>query len=62
MTLAHTRNDVLGLEYRNLTGEEISRIGALKELGQELILLMAATGQSREMDVALTRLEEAVIW
>ncbi len=54
--------DVFGLEYRPLSGDEITRIGALKEMGMEMLELMQATGDSREMEAARTRLEEAVIW
>lgn len=54
--------DVLGIAYRPMSGPELDRIHAFKEMGMEMIDLMRATGRSRELDLAQTRLEEAVFW
>lgn len=54
--------DVLGISYRPMSGPEVDRIHAFKEMGMEMLDLMRQTGSSRELDLAQTRLEEAVSW
>lgn len=54
--------DILGVEYRQMSGAELNRIHALKEMGMEMLDLMREAGSSRELDLAQTRLEEAVFW
>ena len=54
--------DIFGIECRHFSGAEIDRIHAFKELAAEMLMLINATGTSRELEAAQTRLEEAVIW
>ena len=54
--------DVLGISYRPMSGPEVNRIHAFKEMGTEMLDLMRETGSSRELELAQTRLEEAVFW
>ena len=54
--------DIFGIECRHFTGAEINRIHEMKEAAAELLALIRASGRSRELEAAQTRLEEAVIW
>ena len=54
--------DVLGISYRTMSGSEVDRIHSFKEMGMEMLELMRGTGRSRELELAQTRLEEAVFW
>ena len=54
--------DVLGISYRPMSSPEVNRIHAFKEMGMEMLDLMRETGSSRELELAQTRLEEAVFW
>ena len=48
--------------YRLLTDEEKARIDAIKVKAGELHELVAALGQTRELSLAKTKIEEAVMW
>ncbi|MGH1577720.1 DUF7681 family protein [Planktotalea sp.] len=49
-------------QYRVLSDEEKARMAALKTKGQELLDLIAESGGSRELSIARTKTEEAVMW
>lgn len=55
-------NNVLRHEYRELTVEEKLQMKALKDAGQKLLSLIDHCGSSRELSLAKTKTEEAVMW
>jgi len=57
-----TVNNVVRHEYRVLTDTEKSHMKAVKDMGQAFIYYCTATGHSREMSLAITKMEEAVMW
>lgn len=48
--------------YRVLSDEEKAAMAAIKTKGQELLDLIAGLGGSRELSIARTKTEEAVMW
>lgn len=56
------RNDVVRHEYRILSEEEKMQVKELKDLGADFIALCQKTGKSRELSLAVTKMEEAVFW
>ena len=59
---ARTTNNIMRHEYRVLTDAEKATMKALKDKGLELLDLIEAAGQSRELSIAKTKTEEAVMW
>lgn len=57
-----TVNNVMRHEYRVLSDEEKAQMKALKDKGLELHTLIESIGQSRELSLAKTKAEEAVMW
>lgn len=57
-----TVNNTLRHQYRILSDEEKARMAAIKDKGQELLDLIAECGNSRELSIARTKTEEAVMW
>lgn len=57
-----TVNNVMRHAYRVLSDEEKSQMQALKDKGLELHQLIESIGKSRELSLALTKTEEAVMW
>jgi hypothetical protein len=57
-----TVNNVVRHEYRVLTDTEKSEMKAVKDQGLELIDLLNAIGNCRELSIAKTKIEEAVMW
>jgi hypothetical protein len=57
-----TVNNVMRHEYRVLTDEEKLLMQALKDKGLELHELIEKVGDSRELSLAKTKTEEAVMW
>lgn len=57
-----TTNNTMRHQYRVLTDEEKARMQAIKDKGQELFDLIESCGQSRELSIAKTKTEEAVMW
>jgi hypothetical protein len=55
-------NNTVRHDYRVLSDAEKSSMVAIKDKGLEFIELCKATGQSREMSLAITKAEEAVMW
>jgi hypothetical protein len=59
---ARTVNNVMRHEYRVLSDEEKNAMRAVKDLGFELHNLIDSIGSSRELSIAKTKIEEAVMW
>lgn len=59
---ARTVNNVVRHEYRVLTDLEKAQMKEIKDMGLEFIRYCDATGHSREMSLAITKIEEAVMW
>lgn len=57
-----TANNTMRHKYRVLSDEEKAQMGAIKDKGLELLELIDATGSSRELSIAKTKTEEAVMW
>lgn len=55
-------NNVVRHEYRILTDEEKSAMREIKDLGLAFISRVNALGKSRELSLAITKAEEAVMW
>lgn len=48
--------------YRELTAEEHKLVAEVKDLGEQLHAKFSALNPSRELSIAKTKLEEAVMW
>lgn len=64
---ARTVNNVMRHQYRVLTDAEKAQMQAIKDKGLELFELIQSLAPikglgSRELDIAATRTEEAVMW
>lgn len=59
---ARVENSPMPHSYRVLNEEEKARMTAIKCKGQELLDLIAECGGSRELSLARTKTEEAVMW
>lgn len=59
---ARTVNNVMRHAYRVLSDDEKAAMQKLKDMGLELHEYVAGLGQSRELAVAKTKIEEAVMW
>lgn len=57
-----TTNNVVRHEYRTLTDEEKAQMKRIKDLGRDLIEALDEIGQSRELSLAKTNAEQAVMW
>lgn len=55
-------NNVVRHEYRTLTPEEKESMRALKDAGLVFIQLCEGLGKSRELSLAITNAEQAVMW
>lgn len=55
-------NNVMRHNYRVLTEMEKVHMQAIKDQGLEFYNLLTHIGTSRELSLALTRIEEAVMW
>lgn len=55
-------NNVMRHEYRVLTDEEKQNMQAVKDLGADLYAYIGTIGESRELSLAKTKVEEAVMW
>lgn len=55
-------NNVMRHEYRVLSDDEKQMMQAIKDRGLELHELIESIGQSRELAIAKTKTEEAVMW
>lgn len=59
---ARTVNNVMRHQYRVLSDVEKQRMQAIKDKGLELHELITGIGRSRELSLAATKTEEAVMW
>jgi hypothetical protein len=57
-----TANNVVRHEYRVLTDKEKGEMKRLKDLGLDFINACNEVGKSREMSLAITNAEQAVMW
>jgi len=57
-----TKNNVVRHEYRVLSDDEKEQMKRIKDLGLELIRAIDDQGGSRELSLAKTKTEEAVMW
>lgn len=57
-----TVNNVMRHEYRVLSDAEKAAMQKVKDLGLEMHTLIESLGQSRELSLAKTKVEEAVMW
>jgi hypothetical protein len=55
-------NNVMRHSYRVLSEDEKNTMQAIKDRGLELHELIESIGQSRELAIAKTKAEEAVMW
>lgn len=56
------KNNVMRHEYRVLSEAEKSKMKVLKDMGLELHDFIDGIGTSRELSLAKTKIEEAVMW
>jgi hypothetical protein len=59
---ARTVNNVMRHAYRVLSDDEKTQMQAIKDKGLELHTLLESVGASRELSLAKTKTEEAVMW
>lgn len=59
---ARVVNNTMRHAYRVLSAEEKAMMLAVKDKGAELHALIVGIGASRELSLALTKVEEAVMW
>ena len=59
---ARTVNNVMRHEYRVLSAAEKHLMQSIKDKGRELHELIHNIGVSRELSLAKTKVEEAVMW
>ena len=57
-----TINNVMRHQYRVLSDAEKDQMQKIKDLGLELHELFDSIGSSREISLAKTKVEEAVMW
>jgi len=57
-----TVNNVMRHEYRILSDHEKASMKALKDKGLAFVEFCDSLGQSRELSLAKTKMEEAVMW
>lgn len=55
-------NNVMRHEYRVLAEREKEAMRQVKDKGAELLALIQSLGASRELSIAATKTEEAVMW
>lgn len=57
-----TANNVMRHEYRVLSDDEKAKMKAIKDAGADFLALVESCGGSRELALAKTKIEEAVMW
>jgi len=57
-----TANNAVRHAYRVLTDEEKAQMVSLKDIGAAFIAECQKIGASRELSLAITKMEEAVFW
>lgn len=59
---ARVSNNVMRHEYRILSEEEKAQMKGIKDLGLEFVQMLNGLGKSRELSLAITKVEEATMW
>lgn len=59
---ARTDNSPMRHQYRVLTDAEKAEVEAVKSAGEALLKLLMGRNSSRELSIAITKTEEAVMW
>lgn len=59
---ARTTNNVMRHEYRVLSDDEKAQMKTVKDWGLQFHEYLAGMGSSRELSLAQTKIEEAVMW
>lgn len=59
---ARTANNAVRHQYRVLSDEEKAQMVALKDIGAAFISKCQEIGASRELSLAITNAEQAVMW
>ena len=59
---SRTVNNTVRHQYRVLSDDEKAQMVEIKDVGLHLIMLIDQLGQSRELSIAKTKTEEAVMW
>ncbi|MCC3246121.1 hypothetical protein LG047_12455 [Methylocystis sp. WRRC1] len=59
---ARTVNSAVRHQYRVLSDKEKADMLAVKDMGAAFLGQIEALGQSRELSIARTKIEEAVMW
>jgi ClpP class serine protease len=54
--------NVMRQKYRELTEEEKQDLQTMKDLAESFYDLLCTRGDSREISIAKTKIEEAVMW
>lgn len=62
MAAKTTGNQVMRAAYRALSSQEVADMTYIKERGADLYDKIVLLGESRELSIAKTKLEEAVMW
>jgi hypothetical protein len=57
-----TVNNTMRHKYRVLSDAEKANMSAVKDLGLEMYTMLEGLGNSRELSLAKTKVEEAVMW
>lgn len=57
-----TKNNVMRHEYRALSDAEKRQMLAIKDQGLEFTIFCDSLGSTRELALAKTKMEEAVMW
>jgi hypothetical protein len=57
-----TVNNTMRHQYRVLSDAEKANMAAIKDQGLKFLELVQAQGKSRELSLAATKIEEAVMW
>lgn len=57
-----TVNNTMRHQYRVLTEKEKTQMQGVKDVGQLLLEMIDGIGGSRELSLAKTKIEEAVMW
>ena len=60
--MAPDNEDTMRQNYRALTPAEQQNMALIKQLGQDLHNYLETLGNSRELSLAKTKVEESVMW
>jgi hypothetical protein len=59
---SRTANNAVRHQYRVLSEDEKAKMVAIKDKGAELLALIEDLGAGRELSIARTKTEEAIMW